>query len=914
MRGDLVALDLETTGLDIHNDHIIEIGAVRFRDGVIIDEFSTVINPNVQIPPQVTYLTGIQQSDVLHAPSIEIALPKLTAFIGSAPVVAHNVAFDMGFLQTRYNILKKQTTIDTYDLASVLLPSAERYNLNSLTQAFKIELTHAHRALDDARAAALLYWALWEKLITYPHHIIEHIVRLSKGVTWSTASVFEAALAYAPQQTSTPTPIKPTSTVTNATSATSQQPITAQQIETYLGANGQFQTQYPNFAYRPQQLEMAQSISDAFNQGENLIIEAGTGTGKSLAYLLPASLWALANNEKVVISTNTINLQDQLLTDTIPLIQSVLGSELRACVMKGRSNYLSPKRLAIALRRHATSVVEARTLAKILIWQLESNTGDKTTLSLRGAGEHAVWAMVNADEVNDCEAEDFDTPFCQARHQAENSHIIIINHALLLADAKSNHSVLPPYRLLIVDEAHQLEDAITHSMSQRLDEDSLIQISGFLGNTAQGLLGDLLSYIRKQELLKEAMKLEGFITSIDDVVREMHRQIKAMFKELSTFINKERHKQSDFMTLVRLNREHRQKDTFIEAQLIWRNLIEYFDVLIDALQRLTKFLNRINHIPNIPTYLNDINNNIDKLTQAKALFNGFLLKPSDNEIYWISHQQGSESPSVHLAPLHIGHLMEDFIWNKKHSTILTSATLQTHEGFTFIQHRLNADHIKTLTVGSPFDYPRSTMIYIPQDVPEPVDRKGYQHALERGIIELAAALQGRVMVLFTSYSQLKQTAQVIIPRLALGNITVYDQTDGTSRQTLLENFKLDERAVLLGTKSFWEGVDIPGDSLSALVITRLPFTVPTDPIFSSRAETYRDSFADYNLPDAILTFRQGFGRLIRTETDRGIVVIMDSRIHTKSYGSSFIDALPECTIRRGNLDDLPSIAQDWLKS
>lgn len=910
MRGDLVALDLETTGLDIHNDHIIEIGAVRFRDGIIIDEFSTVINPNVNIPHQVTYLTGIQQSDVINAPTIEVILPKLIAFIGSAPVIAHNVAFDMGFLQKRYNILKNQLTIDTYDLASVLLPSADRYNLNSLTQSFNIQLENAHRALDDARAAALLYWALWEKLITYPHHIIEHIVRLSQGIDWSTASVFEAALTYAPQQTTNPNYSNSQSPITKPT--TSQPSPTTQDIEDYLGVDGLFHKQYPNFTYRPQQLEMAQNISQAFNQGEHLIIEAGTGTGKSLAYLLPATLWALEHHEKVVISTNTINLQDQLLNDTIPLVQSILGSELRACVMKGRSNYLSPKRLAIALRRHATSVVEARTLAKILIWQLESNTGDKTTLSLRGAGEHAVWSMVNADEINDCEQEDIDTPFCKARREAENAHIIIINHALLLADAKSTHSVLPDYRLLIVDEAHQLEDAITNSMSQRLDEDSLMQISGFLGNTSQGLLGDLLAYIRKQDLLKEALKLEGFIASIDDVIRDMHRQIKSMFKELSDFINAERHKQSDFMTLVRINRDHRQKHHFIEAQLIWQNLIEYFDVLIDALERLTKFLNRLNHIPNIPTYLGDIRNNIDKLSQAKNLFNGFLIKPSENEIYWISHQQGSESPSVHLAPLHIGNLMEDFIWNKKHSAILTSATLQTHEGFSFIQHRLNAEHIKTLMVGSPFDYPRSTMIYIPQDIPEPLDRKGYQHALERGIIELAATLQGRVMVLFTSYSQLKQTAQVIIPRLALGNITVYDQTDGTSRQTLLENFKLDERAVLLGTKSFWEGVDIPGDSLSALVITRLPFAVPTDPVFSSRAEAYKDPFADYNLPDAILMFRQGFGRLIRTETDRGVVVIMDARIHTKSYGSSFLDALPECTIQRGTLDDLPRTAQEWL--
>jgi DNA polymerase-3 subunit epsilon/ATP-dependent DNA helicase DinG len=243
---------------------------------------------------------------------------------------------------------------------------------------------------------------------------------------------------------------------------------------------------------------------------------------------------------------------------------------------------------------------------------------------------------------------------------------------------------------------------------------------------------------------------------------------------------------------------------------------------------------------------------------------------------------------------------------------MTSATLRTDSGFDFIRERLHAQNIDTLSLGSPFNYKKSTLIYLPDDMPEPNDRHHYQKALERGLVSLADALNGRVLVLFTSYAQLRQTAEAIRPLLALGNITVYDQSDGSSRQALLDGFKSTEKAVLLGTKSFWEGVDIPGDSLSALVITRLPFAVPTEPIFAARSETFTDPFKEYALPDAILRFRQGFGRLIRTQNDRGVVAIFDRRILSKSYGESFLNALPECTVERGALKNLPEKAKAWI--
>ena len=246
---------------------------------------------------------------------------------------------------------------------------------------------------------------------------------------------------------------------------------------------------------------------------------------------------------------------------------------------------------------------------------------------------------------------------------------------------------------------------------------------------------------------------------------------------------------------------------------------------------------------------------------------------------------------------------------------MTSATLTVGGGFDALLMSLGLaqDETVTIDVGSPFDYEKSTLVYIPTDMPDPTARRDeYQRAVERGLIELAAATGGRLLGLFTSYAQLRQTAQAIAPRLALGDITVFDQSDGTSRQALLDGFVRTERAVLLGTRSFWEGVDIPGEDLSVLVIVRLPFAVPSDPIFAARSELYENGFMQYAVPDAVLRFRQGFGRLIRTKTDRGIVALFDNRVITKRYGQVFLESLPGCTVRREPLAGLPAAARQWL--
>jgi len=289
-----------------------------------------------------------------------------------------------------------------------------------------------------------------------------------------------------------------------------------------------------------------------------------------------------------------------------------------------------------------------------------------------------------------------------------------------------------------------------------------------------------------------------------------------------------------------------------------------------------------------------------------------VLDPKPDVIYWVEINPNGRGLALNAAPLHIGPLMERHLWHEKSAVILTSATLTAANSFDYLRNRLYATEADDLALGSPFDFENAAMLFIANDIPEPNDRSGHQRALEQGILQLCRATGGHALVLFTSYDQLKRTSHSIGPLLAKNDIRVYEQGEGASANTLLETFRSDERAVLFGTRAFWEGVDVPGEALSVLVIAKLPFDVPSDPIVAARSETFEDPFQEYSLPEAILRFRQGFGRLIRTQSDRGIVAILDRRILTKRYGRLFIDSLPTCTLRIGPLAELPRHAVKWL--
>jgi DNA polymerase-3 subunit epsilon/ATP-dependent DNA helicase DinG len=756
-----------------------------------------------------------------------------------------------------------------------------------------------------------------------PLALLEEINRAAQPFTWEVGAFFRDALE-AVQSTSTNADQAPITELFSplhedlpALKANENtQAVDSDAIGATLDEGGAFEKQFPEYEARTEQIDMARAIASSFNKHEHLMIEAGTGTGKSLAYLLPALQWAQQNNQRVVISTNTINLQDQLFDKDVPALQAALGTNLNVAVMKGRGNYLCPRRLAAMRRRNPGDLDELRTLTKILIWLQESQSGDRGEINLR-SGEFYTWSRLSAEDegctTHRCQSAMGGTcPYFKARKRAEAAHLVIANHALLIRDVQSENHVLPEFKHLIVDEAHQLENAITNGMSQRVDQTSLLRRLNDLGGANRGILGDLLRSARDYAPEKTVLRLEAFMQNISEVVAGMSAEVRGFFNAISSFIYDSK---SEGTYKLRLDDKKRGHNAFSNVVGTWETLSEFFEVLGDAMQQLHNATARLSKydVPRLDDHTHAIASAANYLTTTHAMLDALVRNPEPNMIYWINNANSIEYLSLQAAPLHVGALMEAHIWQQKDSVILTSATLRSAGSFDFVKERLYAEDVAEVALGSPFDYKASTLVYVPDDIPLP-NENGYQRAVERGIVELAAALEGRVLALFTSYAQLRETAANISPRLALGNIVVYDQATGGSREALLDSFKSTERAVLLGTRSFWEGVDIPGDDLSALVIVRLPFAVPNDPIFAARSATYNNPFQQYAVPDAILRFRQGFGRLIRTRTDRGLVTILDSRVIHKSYGMKFLEALPDCTIQYGSLSELSIAAKNWLST
>lgn len=927
----IVSLDIETTGLDESRDSIIEIAAVKFNGRRVEDEFSTLVNPGKHIPDFITGLTGIDDTMVRQAPGLRDVMNDLTAFVGDAPILGHNVKFDIGFLR-KAGLFQYQQTLDTYELASVLMPSASRYNLGSLGQQLNIPLPATHRALDDARVTHACYVRLLDLARELPLKILQEIVELGNFVDWDAGWVFEQALQAAakegikPRRTQHTSPRKPTlDSKTPKDSPPIQRtdeptPLDPEEVASILDYGGPFSQYFETYEHRGEQVEMLKAVTNSLSSGNHLMVEAGTGVGKSLAYLVPAALFAVQNNTRVVISTNTINLQDQLIKKDIPDMQAALNLGVRASVLKGRVNYLCPRELAYMRTHGPSNANEMRVLAKIIVWGLENNSGDRNEINLTGPIEREIWSRLSAEDDN-CNTETClgrmggSCPFYRARQAAQSSHLLIVNHALLLSDVSTGSKVLPEYDYVIVDEAHHLESAVTNALSFRMTQSDLDRMLKELGGSSAGLLGRLLVETHDTLRPSDFGLLQQNAKRATDQAFRLEQLSREFFNVLGEFIalQREGQPQNNYSWQMRIVSATRTLPGWDDVEIMWSQTSETMSLLLKTLDEIYKTLGEIyseGH-ENVEDVMGSLSTLMRRMTEAEAASSGLMHKPSSELIYWVEVNPRGEKLSLNAAPLRAGPLVQKHLWHEKACVIMASATLTTRGDFRYICSTLAADEVDTLSLGSPFDYESSTLLYVANDMPEP-NAHGYQQALDRVIISTAKTTGGRMLVLFTSYAALKKTAQAITGPLAREDIFVFEQGEGASPNALLESFKTTDRAVLLGTRSFWEGVDVPGDSLSVVVIAKLPFGVPSDPIIAARSELYEDSFNEYYLPESILKFRQGFGRLIRMASDRGIVAVMDRRILTKQYGKMFLESLPQCTSRQGAASGLAKMAGEWL--
>ena len=938
-----VALDLETTGLDARSDAIIEVGAVRFAYDChaapfcyrVVDRFVTFINPQRPIPLRITQLTGIRDSDVADAPTIDRVIPELLAFVSVdvEAVVAHNASFDFGFLQAA-GVNFHRPTQDTFELASILLPGMASYSLGELTRALEIPLPEAHRALDDAEAAAQLFTYLLRHIQELPPWIGRTLAGCGNEADWSPLSLFlrqrdalvagtrPPPLAHASGQPGWEGVSESLLLDKAATSHT----IPDEHLQMLFAANGPLhQTLGEHFEERQGQVDMAMRVLQALNTGDHLIIEAGTGTGKSIGYMLPAAMWSMANQRRVVIATNTIALQEQLLDKDIPYVRSIMAAAgypaPQAILLKGRSNYLCTRRLYNWYQNRQLQAVELRVLAKVLVWLLETETGDVSELFLPVAAERMIWTRLCSDPAT-CSEErcgatgargNFADFFLLARHAAETAHLLVVNHALLLADIAAGNRLLPPYAHVVIDEAHHLEDAATDQLSYRVDW-------SVAGATLQRLQrqGDLLQAACHHAAMQQDDEAERLADLIPNKAQQAAKQIKGFAQALVAFAKQQDAIRQDFGYGQRLGLDGR-----IRTQPAWSELeIEWDRVgqtLRGAVRQLTMLLNHLdqrqwwNKEPYAALY-QELQGASEKLVALQNWLDRIMFQTpgsQDNDVVsWMEVNEAVSQATLVAAPLYVSDTLERELVHRKRSAIFTGATLRTGSGFGFIRDRLGLWDVTASTVDSPFDYRRSTLLFLPSDLPEPNDSR-YQQAVEQAIIRAAVASSGATLALFTSYAQLRATAEVIRAPLDRLGITVL-QHGTSSRQRLLREYRKADKAVLLGTRSFWEGIDLPGDELRCLLIVRLPFAVPSDPLVAARTAELENAFRDYTLPDAIIRFRQGFGRLIRRTTDRGVVVVLDSRVWRKEYGSAFLESLPECTTRHAPVANLDAEIDRWL--
>ncbi len=921
----LVALDLETTGLDSERDAVIEIGAIRFRGTRVEAEWSTLVNPGRPLPPFIVQLTGIEDNMLSAAPRLSEVVGELEAFASDAPILGHNVGFDLSFLRRR-GLLTENPRLDTFDLASVLLPTAARYRLGSLAEALGIPVRSTHRALDDARTTRAVYLALLERLQSLPQSLLEEIVRLGENVDWGAGWAFEEALDEAlargerpperrhavPPSPEPARPLRP---------ADSIRPLDPEELAALLEPGGPFAARFPGYENRPQQVAMLRAVATALSGSRHLLVEAGTGIGKSVAYLIPALAWAETNGQRVMISTNTINLQDQLIHKDMPDLCRTLGVEYHGAVLKGRGNYLCPRRLAAMRQIHSQSAEEVRLLAKVLVWLSQGGSGDRSELHLTGPWEAAAWSRISA-EGEECGGEACrqrvkdDCPYFRARTQAENAHVVIVNHALLLADIATGSRVLPEYRHLIVDEAHQLEDAVTYGLAFHATEGEVERLLKDLGGRRSGLLGEVLGAARRELSPASIGQIDQAADSAARRAAECIDLTQALFAALSSFLASQRDQTEvgPYGQQQRILASTRTLPDWGPVEVAWENLRGPLGAVLQAVREVADLLADLVQAEEstVEDLALTLRGSVRGLDTFFTHLEHMIFEPDSQTIYWADVRPAPGRIALHAAPLRVGPLVERFLWREKDSVIMTSATLTTGGEFDHIRSRLNAQDVDELTLGSPFDFESSTMLYLVTDVPEPSNRQAYERAVENGLISLCKATGGRTLALFTSYEQLRRAARAITEPLGASGIVVFEQGEGASRHALLESFRTSEQAVLLGTRSFWEGVDVPGEALSVLAIIRLPFDVPSDPIIAARMESYEDPFSEYSLPEAVLRFRQGFGRLIRTRSDRGIVAVFDRRILSKQYGRAFLESIPQCTVRQGTLGDLPTSASRWL--
>ncbi|MBN1559127.1 DEAD/DEAH box helicase family protein [candidate division KSB1 bacterium] len=714
------------------------------------------------------------------------------------------------------------------------------------------------------------------------------------------------------------------------------QALQTDDIKKLLLPGGPVSRKLSGYEDRPQQIEMIDYVAEAFNDNKISTIEAGTGTGKTMAYLLPSIYWSVKNRQRIVISTNTINLQEQLVKKDIPFLQKVLPVKFEAVLVKGRSNYVCLRKVDdIEGEFDLYTEEEERDELKALIgWAKFTKDGSKADLAIMP--KSTVWEKIAAesDTCTHNRCVHFRDCFVnRARRQASRAQILVVNHHLLFADLAIRHqtgsfqdaAVLPPYQKIIFDEAHHIENVATNYFGSQITRAGIIRILHRLHRKQKSVEKGFLHSLRFKVLQQRQDIPDDLVERIIDKIRlQLAPAVEQLVQQTDTI-----------MDLLFSALQHHHTGA-VDAEIKIRLLPHVIDALFhgegltvhfkDYIQTIRLFVADLHDLialakkcrgrseDNWQSLIIELQAQAERLAAVGDVLHEIIFTWDEDHIRWIEARPGWRGKSIirfQMSPLEIKNTMKNAVYEAFDTVVMTSATLTVESSFHFLAERIGLDSVQAdrrteVILPAPFDYERQVLLSIPMDMPDP-RHSTFAQELGKSIFKALTISEGRAFILFTSYGLLNMIYRQLEESLRMIGISALKQ-GAENRHELLKRFKRDKTSVLFGTDSFWEGVDVEGDALESVIITKLPFKVPSEPIIEARYEAIEknggNAFMDYAVPLAVLKFKQGFGRLIRRKTDRGSVIIFDNRVIQKSYGKKFISSLPTCRTVVGNREEV----------
>lgn len=909
-----IAFDFETTGLSPENDRIIEIAAIKFEGGEAVDRFVTLVNPERQIDSFITDITGISNAMVSDAPVESNIVDDILDFMEDYPLVAHNISFDINFLNNlceRYDkkIIEHQL-YDTLQLARTFLFFHPTHSLGSIAEYFNMSAVGSHRAEADTENTGIIFHHLVQEAASYPLEVFSKIIAVSKNHDMHNSPLYINISHELKKEGNLKTGLVESEIdkqlYSNVFAATGQSDLSELSVEDVFAEGGRLNQVMETYEARKSQQEYGEYVTKILNDEQSYsAIEAGTGLGKSMAYLFPALQKAFSseNESPVVISCHTKHLQDQLFNKDLPLLAEALDVPLHAMILKGRSNYICLTRLnwLIADAHQLLRKDEIESLFPIIAWLNVTQSGDLSECAgFWGFRPFRIVEMIQSEPgfctTSICSGNDgcFFGPLRQAVH---DSQVIVVNHALLLSNM-NNPGILPDYEAVIVDEAHNLVDVAYDQLS--------LQVNMFKVNAILDIIDPNITSAKRW-----TQKLELLL---DD-----HPDLKMHYKALQlNCVTSREYGQVFFDDLTGVISGRIKKDIPYPQHIMLQDLTEGYSSVLSQLQEFELALSEVNEsIKGVLGQLQKLDSGNEELGDVAQLFEHsievieklqteFALLTHDQQNGWVYWQQGQYRQgrggekmlhiSVNGAPIDIAEDLARTFFESINQCILTSATLRVEESFDYFLQRsglayLDDDHVHTAEFHSPFYYEDQVRYF------QYKGKNGQNPKLVADVIYKCHKHTGkRIMALFTSRAALNHVYHELQMKPGGRELPMFAQVAGSSRYAMLRGMHRTKNGILLGTNAFWEGVDLPRDLLEILIISKLPFSVPTEP----RVQAYsnmlqqqgRNSFMDFSVPEAVVRFRQGFGRLIRTIEDEGIFIVMDERIVEKRYGSVFSDTIP----------------------